>query len=68
MAPQSQTQTPAPWAGKVPFEDTALAVTDTGGPGTPVIYLNGQFANQSYWKKVISGLGTTEWRHIHHLQ
>jgi pimeloyl-ACP methyl ester carboxylesterase len=29
-----------------------------------VIYLNGQFANQSYWKKVISRLGTTEWRHI----
>jgi pimeloyl-ACP methyl ester carboxylesterase len=52
------------WTGKLPFEDTALAVTDTGGPGVPVIYLNGQFATQWHWKKVIAELGTTEWRHI----
>jgi hypothetical protein len=44
----TQARTPSPWTGKVPFKDTALAVTDTGGPGTPVIYLNGQFATQSY--------------------
>lgn len=25
----------------LPVEDTALAVTDTGGTGTPVVYLNG---------------------------
>lgn len=25
----------------IPFEDTALAVTDTGGPARPVVYLNG---------------------------
>jgi len=24
----------------VPVDDTALAVTDTGGPGIPVVYLN----------------------------
>ena len=29
------------WAGMVPVDDTALAVTDTGGPGRPVVYLNG---------------------------
>jgi pimeloyl-ACP methyl ester carboxylesterase len=52
------------WRGKLPFEDTALAVTDTGGPGIPVIYLNGQFTTQFHWKKVIAELGTTEWRHI----
>ena len=26
------------WTGMVPVDDTALAVTDTGGPGIPVIY------------------------------
>jgi len=52
------------WSGKLPFEDTALAVTDSGGPGIPVIYLNGQFTTQFHWKKVIAELGTTEWRHI----
>jgi len=52
------------WRGKLPFEDTALAVTDTGGPGIPVIYLNGQFATQFHWNKVIAVLGKMEWRHI----
>jgi pimeloyl-ACP methyl ester carboxylesterase len=52
------------WSGKLPFEDTALAVTDTGGCGIPVIYLNGQFSTQFHWKKVIAELGKTEWRHI----
>jgi pimeloyl-ACP methyl ester carboxylesterase len=47
----------------VPIDDTALAVTDTGGPGIPVVYLNGQFATQGYWRRVIAELGT-EWRHI----
>jgi pimeloyl-ACP methyl ester carboxylesterase len=57
--------TPIPaWSGELPFEDTALAVTDTGGDGIPVIYLNGQFTTQFHWKKVIAELGTTEWRHI----
>lgn len=52
------------WTGRLPFEDTELAVTDTGGSGIPVIYLNGQFSTQFHWKKVIAELGTTEWRHI----
>lgn len=52
------------WTGMLPFEDTALAVTDTGGTGSPVIYLNGQFTTQFHWKKVIAELGTTDWRHI----
>ncbi|MFJ9581051.1 alpha/beta fold hydrolase [Streptomyces sp. NPDC101191] len=51
------------WTGMVPVDDTALAVTDTGGPGIPVIYLNGQFATQGYWRRVLAELGP-EWRHI----
>ncbi|HYN95305.1 MAG TPA: alpha/beta fold hydrolase [Pilimelia sp.] len=51
------------WTGMVPVDDTALAVTDTGGAGIPVVYLNGQFATQGYWRRVIAELGTG-WRHI----
>ncbi|MFI7454476.1 alpha/beta fold hydrolase [Nonomuraea sp. NPDC049714] len=51
------------WTGMVPVDDTALAVTDTGGPGRPVIYLNGQFASQAYWRRVIAELGS-DYRHI----
>ncbi|MEV4432177.1 alpha/beta fold hydrolase [Streptomyces sp. NPDC049585] len=56
----------APWTGMVPVDDTALAVTDTGGPGspgTPVVYLNGQFATQGYWRRTVAELGPG-WRHI----
>ncbi|MFE1754831.1 alpha/beta fold hydrolase [Streptomyces anandii] len=51
------------WTGMVPVDDTALAVTDTGGAGLPVVYLNGQFATQGYWRRVIAELGP-QWRHI----
>jgi pimeloyl-ACP methyl ester carboxylesterase len=51
------------WTGMVAVEDTALAVTDTGGPGIPVVYLNGQFATQPYWRRVVAELGAG-WRHI----
>ncbi|MER8072771.1 alpha/beta fold hydrolase [Streptomyces sp. NPDC094034] len=51
------------WTGMVPIDDTALAVTDTGGLGIPVLYLNGQFATQGYWRRVIAELGAG-WRHI----
>lgn len=51
------------WSGMVPVDDTALAVTDTGGSGVPVVYLNGQFATQGYWRRVIAELGP-DWRHI----
>lgn len=54
---------PDAWTGMVPIDDTALAVTDSGGSGIPVIYLNGQFAHQKYWRKVITELGS-EFRHI----
>lgn len=47
----------------VPVDDTALAVTDTGGDGIPVVYCNGQFATQGYWRKVIAELGPG-FRHI----
>ncbi|MEU1290377.1 alpha/beta hydrolase [Kitasatospora sp. NPDC005856] len=54
---------PRAWKGMVPVDDTALAVTDTGGPGLPVLYLNGQFATQGYWRRVLTELGP-HFRHI----
>ncbi|KJS53277.1 alpha/beta hydrolase [Streptomyces rubellomurinus subsp. indigoferus] len=51
------------WSGMLPVEDTALAVTDTGGTGTPVVYLNGSYAGQRHWRPVIDDLGSA-WRHI----
>ncbi|GAA1614490.1 alpha/beta fold hydrolase [Actinoplanes couchii] len=63
MTNDSDVPTVAQWSGMVPVEDTALAVTDTGGSGIPVLYLNGQFATQGYWRRVIAELGTG-WRHI----
>ncbi|GIE81915.1 hypothetical protein Aph02nite_78650 [Actinoplanes philippinensis] len=48
----------------VDVDDTALAVTDSGGDGVPVVYLNGQFATQGYWRRVVAELGTQDWRHI----
>ncbi|MGC4745440.1 alpha/beta fold hydrolase [Micromonospora sp. DT201] len=63
MPMNNDSATSASWTGMVPVDDTALAVTDTGGPGVPVVYLNGQFATQGYWRRVIAELGTG-WRHI----
>jgi pimeloyl-ACP methyl ester carboxylesterase len=51
------------WKGMLPVEDTALAVSDSGGSGIPVIYLNGQFAIQGNWKGVMAELGPG-FRHI----
>ncbi|MER7753462.1 alpha/beta hydrolase [Kitasatospora sp. NPDC097643] len=53
----------SPWTGMVSFEDTALATTDTGGTGRPVVYLNGSFAVQQNWRPVIDELGPG-YRHI----
>lgn len=47
----------------VPVDDTALAVTDTGGPGIPVVYLNGSYASKRHWRRVVAELGS-EVRHI----
>ncbi|SEL21859.1 alpha/beta hydrolase [Streptacidiphilus jiangxiensis] len=63
MTQNSTPVTAAAWTGMVPVDDTALAVADTGGSGVPVLYLNGQFATQGYWRRVISELGP-DWRHI----
>jgi hypothetical protein len=63
MTKNNSASTATPWTGTVPVDDTALALTDTGGPGVPVVYLNGQFATQGYWRPVIADLGTG-WRHI----
>jgi pimeloyl-ACP methyl ester carboxylesterase len=51
------------WTGLVPVDDTALAVTDTGGSGPPIVYLNGAYASQPSWRPVIAELGPT-WRHV----
>ncbi|MCX5064689.1 alpha/beta hydrolase [Micromonospora lupini] len=63
MTTNNSSSTSSTWTGMVPVDDTALAVTDSGGPGIPVVYLNGQFATQGYWRHVIAELGTG-WRHI----
>jgi pimeloyl-ACP methyl ester carboxylesterase len=63
MTKNSTSSTSSKWTGMVPADDTALAVSDTGGPGIPVVYLNGQFATQGYWRRVTAELGTG-WRHI----
>jgi pimeloyl-ACP methyl ester carboxylesterase len=63
MTKNTTPTTSSTWTGMLPVDDTALAVTDTGGPGIPVLYLNGQFATQGYWRRVIAELGPS-WRHI----
>ncbi|MEV6274629.1 alpha/beta hydrolase [Nocardia sp. NPDC051832] len=55
--------TASAWAGMVPVEDTALSVTDTGGAGIPVLYINGAYANTKPWQKLINELGDG-YRHI----
>jgi pimeloyl-ACP methyl ester carboxylesterase len=55
--------TDSAWTGMVAVDDTSLAVTDTGGQGIPVIYLNGHMASQRNWRRVIAELGP-DWRHI----
>ncbi|MFQ6329605.1 alpha/beta fold hydrolase [Nocardia sp. CWNU-33] len=61
--PTTSNSTHSTWSGMVPVDDTALAVTDTGGPGRPIVYLNGSYADQKHWRHVITELGT-EYRHI----
>lgn len=51
------------WTGMLPVDDTELYVADTGGRGLPVVYLNGAYADQSHWRRVIAELGTG-YRHI----
>nr|WP_280504960.1 alpha/beta fold hydrolase [Nocardia farcinica] len=60
---QNPATTPSPWSGTVPVDDTALAVTDTGGPGIPVLYLNGSYADSRPWRPVIAELADG-FRHI----
>jgi pimeloyl-ACP methyl ester carboxylesterase len=55
--------TQSPWTGMIPVDDTALAVTDTGGTGRPVVYLNGSYASQKTWRPLIAELGR-DFRHI----
>jgi pimeloyl-ACP methyl ester carboxylesterase len=48
---------------KIPVADTMLDANDTGGPGRPVVYLNGSYADRRPWRPVIAELGTS-YRHI----
>ncbi|MEQ1569546.1 MAG: alpha/beta hydrolase [Myxococcota bacterium] len=57
------TTQPLAWSGMVSVDDTALYVTDTGGSGLPVVYLNGAYADQTHWRRVIAHLGDG-YRHI----
>ncbi|MFE3225113.1 alpha/beta fold hydrolase [Nocardia sp. NPDC059228] len=63
MTNNSTSPATSTWTGMVAVEDTALAVSDTGGSGVPVVYLNGSYATQKNWKKVIADLGPG-FRHI----
>lgn len=63
MIKNRTSSTTSTWTGMVPVDDTALAVTDTGGTGRPVVYLNGAYADQKHWKRVIADLGP-DYRHI----
>ncbi|WP_293682677.1 alpha/beta hydrolase [uncultured Phenylobacterium sp.] len=51
------------WTGMVPVEDTELCVTDTGGPGRAIVYLDGSYVTRRNWRPVIAELGPG-WRHI----
>ncbi|OIK05261.1 alpha/beta fold hydrolase [Streptomyces monashensis] len=53
----------SPRTGMLPVDDTALYLTDTRGPGRPVVYLNGSYADHRPWQPVIAELGAG-WRHI----
>lgn len=55
--------TPSAWTGMVSVDDTALYVRDTGGRGRPVVYLNGAYADQTHWRRVVADLGS-DYRHI----
>jgi pimeloyl-ACP methyl ester carboxylesterase len=55
--------TDSTWTGVVPVDDSALYLSDTGGRGRPVVYLNGAYADQSHWRRVIADLGG-DYRHI----
>ncbi|PTR43277.1 alpha/beta hydrolase family protein [Rhodococcus sp. OK611] len=55
--------TTSSWTGMVPVDDTELAVTDTGGPGRPIVYLNGSYADQKPWRPLLAELGP-DYRHI----
>ncbi|THD70919.1 alpha/beta hydrolase [Phenylobacterium sp.] len=57
------TMKPSAWTGILPVDDSALYVSDSGGSGCPVVYLNGAYADQSHWRGVIAELGA-DYRHL----
>src|SRR5918997_3317664 len=58
------TQTSARWTGMIPVDDTALWPIDSGGSGTPVVYLNGSYADLGHWDPVVADLGDDGGRHV----
>lgn len=58
MGASSSNKNNSTWTGMVAVDDTELAVTDTLGEGCPVVYLNGAYADQSHWRRVIAELGS----------
>lgn len=48
----------------IPVDDTALWTIDSGGSGTPVVYLNGSYADLGHWDPVVADLGDDGWRHV----
>jgi pimeloyl-ACP methyl ester carboxylesterase len=60
---KSNNEINAKWSGFISVEDTKLFVTDTGGSGQTIIYLNGSYANQGHWRGVIKELGA-DYRHV----
>jgi pimeloyl-ACP methyl ester carboxylesterase len=60
---KSNNEINAKWCGLIPVEDTKLFVTDRGGFGQTIIYLNGSYANQGHWKRVVKEVGA-EYRHV----
>ncbi|MGW1764804.1 alpha/beta fold hydrolase [Streptomyces sp. NPDC002073] len=53
----------SPKTGLLPVDDTFLSLTDTRGPGRPLVYLNGSYADHRPWRPVIAELDSG-WRHI----
>lgn len=60
---KSNDKTITKWSGFMPVDDTELFITDTGGSGQAIIYLNGSYANQGHWKGIVKELGSN-YRHI----
>lgn len=53
-----------PWTGSIAIDDTSLFVRDSGGPGQPVVFLNGCYADMGHWRRVVAALDHEDFRAI----